>query len=162
MPDHRRYWHLLVLNTKLRRYCCRHMRVLVLLLHSFWIPQILYCARTDSRQPLGGAFVGGMTLSRLALPLYLFGCPHNLLRLPPNFSLCVLLILYMGAQVGAASAVALDVRWSAQQYDICSRPWHLSAQSSCMKLAQRLVMCNHSSSPYSLKLQTIQATGVHQ
>ena len=86
---------------------CRHIRVLVLLLHSFWVPQILYCATTDARQPLWAPFVLGMTLTRLALPLYIFGCPHNLLRLPPNYSLCVLLVLYMSAQVRDAARVAL-------------------------------------------------------
>ena len=73
----------------------------MLLLHSFWLPQIAYCVRTESRQPLWGPFVIGMTLTRLALPLYLFGCPHNLLRLPPNYGLCVLLVLWMAAQVSA-------------------------------------------------------------
>lgn len=68
-------------------------------MHSFWVPQILYCIRTDSRQPLLGPFVIGMSLTRLALPLYLFGCPHNLVRVPPNYGLCCLLLLHMGAQV---------------------------------------------------------------
>lgn len=71
----------------------------MLLLHSFWLPQILNCVRMEARQPLLPPFVVGMTLTRLALPLYLFGCPHNLLRLAPNYGLCAQLVLYMAAQV---------------------------------------------------------------
>lgn len=41
----------------------------------------------------------GMTLSRLALPLYVFGCPHNLLHTKPQPWLCLGLCAYMGAQV---------------------------------------------------------------
>ena len=41
----------------------------------------------------------GMTLSRLALPLYIFGCPHNLLHIKPQPWLCMGLCAYLAAQV---------------------------------------------------------------
>ena len=70
-----------------------------LVLYSFWLPQIAACVRHDARQPLMPAYVLGMSASRLALPLYLHGCPHNLLRVPPSRGFCLVLVLYVGAQV---------------------------------------------------------------
>ena len=71
------------------------------MLYSFWVPQIAACARHDARQPLRPAYVLGMSASRLALPLYLHGCPHNLLRVQPSRAFCVALVLYVGAQARA-------------------------------------------------------------
>ena len=133
----------------------RHMRVLMLLLYSFWVPQILYCARTEARQPLWAPFVVGMTLSRLALPLYLFGCPHNLLDWDPNYGLCVLLVLYMGAQVrGAKQAMRAGGLSGAEQLrasvllltchvaliDMCQ--WVLAARLACSAADEQNVCCD--------------------
>ena len=68
-------------------------------IYSFWIPQILYCAYHEARQPLRPLYVVGMTLTRLALPLYIFGCPHNVLRLQSDPGICIGLCLGMGLQV---------------------------------------------------------------
>ena len=38
---------------------CRHTWLLMFSLHSFWLPQILYCIRTESRQPLRPYYVLG-------------------------------------------------------------------------------------------------------
>ncbi len=76
----------------------RWVKLVVLALHSFWLPQIVSCARHDARQPLTPAYVLGMSASRLALPLYLHGCPHNLLRVPPSPRFCAALVLYVAAQ----------------------------------------------------------------
>ena len=67
---------------------------------SFWVPQIVFCAYEDARQPLKAYYVIGMSLSRLALPLYLYGCPQNLLRNPTSATICILLSLYVLCQVG--------------------------------------------------------------
>lgn len=75
------------------------MKAAVFLLYSFWIPQIVLCVRTDCRQPLRAAYVVGMSLCRLALPLYLYGCPRNLLRVAPSPGVCVGLVLFVGLQV---------------------------------------------------------------
>ena len=40
-----------------------------------------------------------MTLSRLALPLYVYGCPHNLLHTKPQPWLCLGLCAFLAAQV---------------------------------------------------------------
>ena len=76
----------------------RRLKLVVFVLYSFWVPQIAACALHDARQPLMPAYVLGMSASRLALPLYLHGCPHNLLRVPPSRAFCVALVLYVGAQ----------------------------------------------------------------
>ena len=44
----------------------RWVKLVVLALHSFWLPQIVSCARHDARQPLTPAYVLGMSASRLA------------------------------------------------------------------------------------------------
>ncbi len=79
----------------------RWLKLVVFVLYSFWVPQIVACALHDARQPLMPAYVLGMSASRLALPLYLHGCPHNLLRVPPSRAFCVALVLYVGAQARA-------------------------------------------------------------
>ncbi|KAK9829544.1 hypothetical protein WJX72_006402 [[Myrmecia] bisecta] len=78
----------------------RYLRVLVFGLYSFWIPQIVFCARNDVAQPLRPFYILGMTATRLMLPLYLFGCPSNLLRIPPNPPICAALAVWMAVQVG--------------------------------------------------------------
>lgn len=69
------------------------------LLYTFWLPQIVYCVRTDSRQPLRPLYVVGMSAARLALPLYLYGCPSNLLRVAPSPGVCIGLTLFVASQV---------------------------------------------------------------
>ena len=91
-------------SPKLWYGCHRYMKYLVFPMYSFWVPQILYCAYHEARQPLRPLYVVGMTLTRLALPLYIFGCPYNVLRLQTDLGICALLCLSMAVQViwGAA------------------------------------------------------------
>lgn len=76
--------------------------MLIFPLYAFWVPQIVFCVRHDVRQPLRPAYVVGITLTRLALPLYLFGCPRNLLGWQPRPGVCLGLCACMALQVGAA------------------------------------------------------------
>lgn len=78
----------------------RHMPILMFAFFSFWWPQIVLCARSDSRQPLRPEFVLGTSAARLALPLYVYGCPSNLLRVAPNPPLCAALVAWVGLQAG--------------------------------------------------------------
>ena len=84
---------------------CRFGHILVFVAFSFWVPQIIYCAATDARQPLSALYMWGMSLTRLALPLYLLICPHNLLRIEPRPVAGTLLVLWVAAQVGRADWV---------------------------------------------------------
>lgn len=77
----------------------RWAKGLVFLAFGFWVPQIAYCARHDARQPLRPLYVAGMSLTRLALPLYLFGCPRNLLRVAHAPGVCAGLCAWVGLQV---------------------------------------------------------------
>ena len=44
-------------------------------------------------------YVVGTSLIRLALPLYLYGCPANLLRIPPSPAIATGLVAFVAAQV---------------------------------------------------------------
>nr|KJB31655.1 hypothetical protein B456_005G200400 [Gossypium raimondii] len=39
-----------------------------------------------------------MTITRLAIPLYIFGCPHNFMRIEPDKSWCICLVVFIGLQ----------------------------------------------------------------
>ncbi|CAI5520778.1 unnamed protein product [Closterium sp. Naga37s-1] len=55
----------------------------------------------DSRKPLHVHYILGMSATRLAIPLYIFGCPKNFMRVEPSPAWCAALIAFMGAQVVA-------------------------------------------------------------
>lgn len=76
----------------------RFIRPILMLVYSFWIPQVVHCARTDVRQPLRPLYVIGMSVTRLLLPLYLYGCPSNVLRVSPSPAFCVLLVAWVSSQ----------------------------------------------------------------
>ena len=76
----------------------RYLRPILLLLHSFWIPQIITNIVRDSRKPLHPQYIIGMSLTRLAIPLYVFGCPHNFMRIEPDNKWCISLCALVGFQ----------------------------------------------------------------
>ncbi|KAL1203169.1 Transmembrane E3 ubiquitin-protein ligase FLY1 [Cardamine amara subsp. amara] len=75
-----------------------YMRPILLLMYSFWIPQIVTNVIRDSRKPLHPYYILGMTATRLAIPLYVFGCPHNFMRVEPSKIWCVCFCTFMGLQ----------------------------------------------------------------
>lgn len=76
----------------------KFLRFILLLVHSFWIPQIVINVVRDSRKPLHPHYILGMTITRLAIPLYIFGCPHNFMRTKPDKNWCICLGVFMGLQ----------------------------------------------------------------
>ncbi|XAR55527.1 hypothetical protein NMG60_11035622 [Bertholletia excelsa] len=76
----------------------KFLRPILLLLHSFWIPQIITNVVRDSRKPLHPHYIFGITITRLAIPLYVFGCPYNFMRIEPDERWCILLGAFMGFQ----------------------------------------------------------------
>ncbi|XWS63427.1 hypothetical protein CRYUN_Cryun06bG0096400 [Craigia yunnanensis] len=74
------------------------LRPILLLLYSFWIPQIITNVIRDSRKSLHPRYILGMTITRLAIPLYIFGCPHNFMRIEPDKSWCICLCVFIGLQ----------------------------------------------------------------
>ncbi len=77
----------------------RYTTLLVFALYSFWIPQIVLCVVTDARQGLKPAYVAGMSVLRLALPLYVWACPRNLLKVPPSYGTAAGLVAFVSLQV---------------------------------------------------------------
>lgn len=68
-------------------------------IYSFWVPQIVVTAYQDSRQPLRVFYLFGISISRMMLPLYLYGCPQNILRIPTSPLFCLSLSAFMILQV---------------------------------------------------------------
>ncbi|KAL2594153.1 hypothetical protein AAZV13_12G171900 [Glycine max] len=75
-----------------------YLRPILLLMYSFWIPQIITNVIRDSRKPLHPHYILGITVTRLAIPLYIFGCPNNFMRIKPDKSWCVCLAVFIGLQ----------------------------------------------------------------
>lgn len=75
-----------------------YLRPILLLLYSFWIPQIVTNVIRDSRKPLHPYYILGMTFTRLAIPLYVFGCPNNFMRIANDKNWCICLGVFMGLQ----------------------------------------------------------------
>lgn len=74
------------------------LRPILLLMYSFWIPQIFTNVIRDSRKPLHPHYIIGMTITRLAIPLYIFGCPNNFMRIEPDKTWCMCLSIFIGLQ----------------------------------------------------------------
>ena len=68
-------------------------------INSYWIPQILRNAYYNQRQALKPSYVVATSYLRLAIPLYVLGCPSNFMHLRPNFAHCILLVAWTTAQV---------------------------------------------------------------
>lgn len=75
-----------------------YLRPIIFLMYSFWIPQIITNVVRDSRKPLHPHYILGMTITRLAIPLYVFGCPNNFMRIEPHKDWCIWLVVFVGFQ----------------------------------------------------------------
>lgn len=74
------------------------LRPILFIMYSFWIPQIVTNVIRDSRKPLHPFYILGMTFTRLAIPLYMFGCPSNFMRIEVDKSWCMSLVIFTGLQ----------------------------------------------------------------
>ncbi|TXG55124.1 hypothetical protein EZV62_020380 [Acer yangbiense] len=74
------------------------LRPILLLMYSFWIPQIITNVVRDSRKFLHPYYILGISVTRLAIPLYIFGCPHNFMRIEPDKNWCICLCVFIGLQ----------------------------------------------------------------
>ncbi|GMH77803.1 hypothetical protein TrST_g13875 [Triparma strigata] len=85
----------------------------VLLLYSFWVPQIILNVTTEARKPLHIHYIIGMSITRCMLPLYLFGYGGNFVAVAfqgfkIDFSICFSLVVWVGFQ---ASVLILQMKW---------------------------------------------------
>ncbi|KAL1915128.1 uncharacterized protein VTP21DRAFT_7609 [Calcarisporiella thermophila] len=67
-------------------------------LFSFWIPQIFRNVARGSCRGLSSYYVWGMSVTRLAFPLYFYGCPYNVMGYDPTLWVWIL-VVYVLAQV---------------------------------------------------------------
>jgi len=75
----------------------------ILVLYSFWVPQIVLNVITESRKPLHPYYLYGMSLTRSVAPLYVFAVRNNFLKevnpdFPTETRMCEILILWIGLQ----------------------------------------------------------------
>lgn len=132
------------------------------MLYSIWIPQIFCNATQFHRNALLKKYVVGMTLTRLCIPMYFYGCPYNFLHVQPNYNLLSWLAAYLLLQVFVLfTQDLLGPRWFLprrflpDKYDY-QRPVHVDAEQGeskecviCMSVVlpnQRDYMvtpCNH-------------------
>ncbi|KAL9267091.1 Transmembrane E3 ubiquitin-protein ligase FLY2-like protein [Drosera capensis] len=93
-----RFYGLLLGGVLLMYEFHNYIRPILFLLYSFWIPQIVTNVVRDSRKPLHPHYILGVTITRLPIPLYVFGCPNNFMRIQPDKTWCIYLCIFMGLQ----------------------------------------------------------------
>jgi len=82
----------------------RYMDFLVVIAYSFWIPQIVNNMVKGHRKPLHFIYLYGMSISRLMIPIYIYGCPSNIaytitgIHMKPKYYMCVVLVLWVSFQ----------------------------------------------------------------
>eukprot|EP01133_Synstelium_polycarpum_P007193 gene7193-8356_t len=75
-------------------YYMSHMfHIFLFIMYSFWVPQIVSNTRRSTRRPFLWQYVLGMSFSRLAIPLYFYGCPKNFIPSEPNYTFSIILFL---------------------------------------------------------------------
>eukprot|EP00804_Cyclotella_cryptica_P025963 CCRYP_002790-RA/>CCRYP_002790-RA protein AED:0.01 eAED:0.01 QI:255/1/1/1/0.66/0.5/4/203/1156 len=77
--------------------------VYILLLYSFWVPQIILNVVTEARKPMHHYYVYGMSTTRLIAPLYVFAVQKNFLKevnpdFPSDPKMCQILVLWVFIQ----------------------------------------------------------------
>ena len=83
--------------------------IYILILYSFWVPQIIQNVITEAKRPLHHYYIYGMSSTRLLAPLYIFAVPNNFLKevypdAPTNIFMCELLVLWVGIQTAVLIA----------------------------------------------------------
>ncbi|EGC39846.1 hypothetical protein DICPUDRAFT_74595 [Dictyostelium purpureum] len=68
------------------------------IMYSYWVPQIYANAKNGIRKPFIWRYVLGISITRLAIPLYFYGCPTNYIT-QPNYYYSSILVLWTALQV---------------------------------------------------------------
>ncbi|PXF44892.1 Transmembrane E3 ubiquitin-protein ligase 1 [Gracilariopsis chorda] len=93
-----RFYGSLLIGILLLYQLQNHMRFFLFALFSFWVPQIVLNAVEDHRRPLLPSYIIGTTVTRLAIPLYFWGCPHNFLHVQPQPASAIALVVWLSTQ----------------------------------------------------------------
>lgn len=104
---HARFYAILILTFPTIWFFASYFNFIVFLAYSYWVPQIVMNIVQEVRQPFHHFYLYGISATRLVIPLYVYGCPANLLhllvgrdQLKPDPVMCVVLVLWTAAQVG--------------------------------------------------------------
>ena len=83
---HLKFYGALMLSIVLIWYLGSNRLLCVLLLYSFWVPQIILNIMTESRKPMHPYYVYGMSITRSVAPIYVFAIRDNFLKeVNPDF-----------------------------------------------------------------------------
>jgi hypothetical protein len=87
----------------------QYRTIYMLVLYSFWIPQIIQNAITETKRPLHTYYIYGMSITRCVAPLYMFAVPNNFLKevypdSPTNYFMVEVLILWIAFQTAVLIA----------------------------------------------------------
>lgn len=93
-----RFYGSLLLGIFLLYQLQSHVRFFVMALYSFWVPQIILNAVEDHRRPLLPVYIIATSITRLAIPLYFWGCPHNFLHIEPQPLFSLALVSWLTSQ----------------------------------------------------------------
>lgn len=89
-----------------------HLRFFLFALYSFWVPQIVLNVVEDHRRPLLPLYILGTSITRLAIPLYFWGCPYNFLHIHPEPGSAVALVAWLLTQAAILlSQYKFGPRW---------------------------------------------------
>ncbi|VEU38306.1 unnamed protein product [Pseudo-nitzschia multistriata] len=97
-------------------YSENYRKTYMLLLYSFWVPQIVHNVVTEAKKPMNSYYIYGMSATRLVAPLYMFAMQSNFMKeiypeSPIDVSMCQLLVLWVGIQAGTLEG---QRRWGAR------------------------------------------------
>jgi len=100
---HLRFYMALMVSIVCFWYAQQHRTLFILLLYSFWVPQIIMNAIREARKPMHQYYIYGMSVTRMIAPLYVFAAKNNFLKeVNPDFPsdpvMCQWLILWMMVQ----------------------------------------------------------------
>jgi hypothetical protein len=78
-------------------------KLVFFIMFSFWVPQIIYNVITESKKPLHKHYIYGNSMTRLSIPLILFGIPKSFMQeiepeFPLDFTLCWMILVWIGIQ----------------------------------------------------------------
>eukprot|EP00249_Psilotum_nudum_P012594 c23873_g1_i2 orf=1426-3240(-) len=76
----------------------RWLQYILFVFYSFWVPQIVTNVVHDTRKPLHPVYILGMTMTRLVIPLYTFGCPKNFMRVDTDWKWCIRIAAFLMMQ----------------------------------------------------------------
>ncbi|KAJ3446552.1 dsc e3 ubiquitin ligase complex subunit [Anaeramoeba flamelloides] len=74
-------------------------QLFLLALYLFWVPQIVLNAKLDSKKTIHNQFLFGMTIARLAMPLYFLFYSGNIFHAQPQPKFGIILMLMVSLQV---------------------------------------------------------------